>query len=71
MGQYSAIYSGLWGYNTALTAAAMAVTFYVPTIMSAFNAIFAIVFTTGTQLAVSNALVQVVCNALNKRNAMN
>ena len=59
MEKYAAIYSGLWGYNTALTAAAIAVTFYVPSLLSSVNAAFAIVFTAATQLAVSNALSQV------------
>ena len=60
MEKYAAIYSGLWGYNTALTAAAIAVTFYVPSPFSAVNAVFAIVFTAATQLAVSNALARVI-----------
>lgn len=32
VGQYSAIYTDLWGYDTTLTAATIAVTFYVPTL---------------------------------------
>ncbi|EFX74392.1 hypothetical protein DAPPUDRAFT_226732 [Daphnia pulex] len=48
---YAAIYSGLWGYNSALTAGAIAVTFYVPTMLSAFNAAMAVVFTAAAQRA--------------------
>lgn len=48
---YQAIYSGLWGYNAALTAGAIAVTFYIPTVISAVNAIIAILFTAAAQRA--------------------
>ncbi|KAI9564338.1 hypothetical protein GHT06_008076 [Daphnia sinensis] len=48
---YGAIYSGLWGYNSALTAGAIAVTFYIPTLLSVFNAAVAIVFTAAAQRA--------------------
>ncbi|XP_057371023.1 urea transporter 2-like [Daphnia carinata] len=48
---YGAIYSGLWGYNSALTAGAIAVTFYIPTLLSVFNAAMAIVFTAAAQRA--------------------
>lgn len=56
---YGAIYSGLWGYNSALTAGAIAVTFYVPTLLSAFNAAMAVVFTAAAQRAFGLVLAPV------------
>lgn len=56
---YEAIYSGLWGYNAALTAGAIAVTFYVPTLLSAFNALMAVVFTAAAQRAFGLVLAPV------------
>ncbi|KAK4022681.1 hypothetical protein OUZ56_008134 [Daphnia magna] len=56
---YGAIYSGLWGYNSALTAGAIAVTFYIPTLLSVFNAAMAIVFTAAAQRAFGLVLAPV------------
>lgn len=56
---YAAIYSGLWGYNAALTAGAIAVTFYVPTFLSFFTATVAIVFTAAAQRAFGLVLTPV------------
>ena len=56
---YSAIYSGLWGYNAALTAGAIAVTFFVPTILSWFTASMAVVFTAAAQRAFGLVLASV------------
>jgi urea transporter len=56
---YSAIYSGLWGYNAALTAGAVAVTFFVPTVLSFFTALMAVVFTAAAQRAVGLVLIPV------------
>lgn len=61
---FASIYSGLWGYNSALTAAAIAATFYVPTIMSAFNAIMAVFFTAAVQRALGLVLAPVNQNIL-------
>ena len=47
--RYSAVYKGLWGYNSALTAGAVAVTFYIPTALSVFTAFLAVIFTTASQ----------------------
>lgn len=53
---YAAVYSGLWGYNPALTCAAVAVVFYVPTLLSCFNALMAVIFTVAAQLAFSSVM---------------
>jgi len=57
--KYQAVYSGLWGYNAALTAGAVAVTFYIPTLLSVFNAFLAIIFTAASQRAFSLVLAPV------------
>ena len=56
---YAEIYSGLWGYNGALTAGAIATVFYVPTVLSAFNAVLASVFTAAAQRAFALVLAPV------------
>ena len=67
---YSSVYAGLWGYNAALTCAAVAVVFYVPTVLSAFNAIMAVIFTTAVQLAFFYLLAP-VRNPLTMKNLSN
>jgi hypothetical protein len=56
---YSTIYAGLLGYNGALTAAAVGVTFYAPTLASFFNAVLAVLFTAGAQKAFALILTPV------------
>ena len=48
---YAEIYAGLWGYNGALTAGAIATTFYIPTCSSIFTATLAVLFTAACQRA--------------------
>ena len=48
---YAEIYAGLWGYNGALTAGAIATTFYVPTCLSIVTATLAVIFTAACQRA--------------------
>ena len=57
---YQQVYSGLWGYNGALTAAAVGAVIFIPTCLSLLTGCLAVIFTAGSQKAFSLVMGPVI-----------